>query len=244
MNNIKHEKFLSIRDVYRTYKICKTKIDVLKGINLDIKNGEWLALLGASGSGKTTLLNLIGCLENPNKGTIEYKNTQLTRLSRSAKTKLRKSTFGFVFQAYHLLPEFTVLENVQLAAMLNGKSIKTAVSTAKKILVQVGLEHRLKHKPGELSGGEQQRAAIARALVNDPELILADEPTGNLDSKTGLEILEIFKDLHNNYSKTIIMVTHNREIAKIADRIVVIRDGIIQAEDNTSSFTKAMPDKE
>ena len=232
MNNTEN-LFISVRDVYRTYKICKAKIDVLKGINLDVKKGEWLALLGASGSGKTTLLNLIGCLENPNRGSIEYKNIQLTRLSRSARTKLRKSTFGFVFQAYHLLPEFTVQENVQLAAMLNGRNIKTAASSAKKILTQVGLEHRLKHKPGELSGGEQQRAAIARALINEPELILADEPTGNLDSKTGLEILEIFKDLHHNHSKTIIMVTHNREIAKIADRIVVIKDGVIQEEENS-----------
>jgi len=228
MNNTDHEKFLSIQDVYRTYKIGKTKIDVLRGVDLEIKKGEWLALLGASGSGKTTLLNLIGCLEKPDKGSIEYDNVQLTKLGRSARTKLRKSKFGFVFQTYHLLPELTVLENVKLAAMLNGKSIKTATSAAKELLVQVGLEHRLKHKPGELSGGEQQRSAIARALINEPELILADEPTGNLDSKTGFEILEIFKELHNTYSKTIIMVTHNREIAEIADRTVLIEDGIIQ----------------
>ena len=229
MNNItEHEKILSVRNVYRTYKISKTKIDVLRGVNLDVKKGEWLALLGASGSGKTTLLNLIGCLEKPDKGSIEYNNIQLTKLNRSARTKLRKSKFGFVFQAYHLLPELTVLENVKLAAMLNGKRIRAADAAAKKLLVQVGLEHRLMHKPGELSGGEQQRAAIARALVNDPELILADEPTGNLDSKIGLEILEIFKELHNNYSKTIIMVTHNREIAGFADKTAVVKDGVIQ----------------
>jgi len=130
------------------------------------------------------------------------------------------------------LPELTVLENVKLAAMLNGKNMKTSASVAKKVLTQVSLEHRLMHKPGELSGGEQQRAAIARALVNDPELILADEPTGNLDSKTGLEILKIFKELHSNYSKTIIMVTHNREIAEFADKTVVIKDGIIQKIEN------------
>ena len=233
MNNItEDEKFLSIRNVYRTYKLCKTKIDVLRGINLEVKKGEWLALLGASGSGKTTLLNLVGCLEKPDKGSIEYNNIQLTKLGRSARTKLRKSKFGFVFQAYHLLPELTVLENVKLAAMLSGKNMKTSTSVAKKMLIQVGLEHRLMHKPGELSGGEQQRAAIARALVNEPELILADEPTGNLDSKTGLEILRIFKELHSNYSKTIIMVTHNREIAEFADKTVVIKDGIIQKIEN------------
>jgi ABC-type lipoprotein export system ATPase subunit len=227
-----HEKIISIRDVYRTYKICKTKIDVLRGVNLEVQKGEWLALLGISGSGKTTLLNLIGCLEKPDKGSIEYDNIQLAKLSRSARTNLRKTKFGFIFQAYHLLPELTVLENVRLAAMLNGKNIKAAVSAAEKLLVQVGLQHRLKHKPGELSGGEQQRAAIARALVNEPELILADEPTGNLDSKTGLDILEILKELHDNYSKTIIMVTHNREIADFADRTVVIKDGIIQRLEN------------
>jgi ABC-type lipoprotein export system ATPase subunit len=228
MNNTDHEKILSIQDVYRSYKICKTKIEVLRGVDLEIVKGEWLALLGASGSGKTTLLNLIGCLEKPDKGSIVYDKIQLTKLNRSARTKLRKSKFGFVFQTYHLLPELTVLENVKLAAMLDGKNIKTATLAANKLLAQVSLEHRLKHKPGELSGGEQQRAAIARALVNDPELILADEPTGNLDSKTGLEILEIFKELRNNYSKTIIMVTHNHEIAKFADRTVVIRDGVIK----------------
>jgi ABC-type lipoprotein export system ATPase subunit len=234
-NDTIHEKILSIRDVYRTYNICKTKIDVLRGVNLEVQKGEWLALLGISGSGKTTLLNLVGCLEKPDKGSIEYDNILLTKLSRPARTNLRKTKFGFIFQAYHLLPELTVLENVKLAAMLNGKNVRTAAAAAKKLLVQVGLQHRLKHKPGELSGGEQQRAAIARALVNEPELILADEPTGNLDSKTGLGILEILKELHANYSKTIIMVTHNREIADFADRTVVIKDGIIQKFENSAS---------
>jgi len=234
MNKKKSELFLSIKDLHRTYKLCKTEINVLRGINLKVKQGEWLALLGASGSGKTTLLNLIGCLEQPDNGSIIYNNIQITELSRSERTKLRKSKFGFVFQAYHLLPELTVLENVKLAAMLNGKNSKLATSTTKKLLVQVGLGHRIEHKPGELSGGEQQRAAIARALVNDPEFILADEPTGNLDSNTGEEILELFKQLHLNCSKTIIMVTHNRKIAEAADRVVVIKDGIIEEiEDQT-----------
>ena len=224
----KNKNFLSIRDVHRTYKLGKTRINVLRGINLDVRGGEWLALLGASGSGKTTLLNLIGCLERPDQGTIECDGIQLTKLNRVARTKLRKSKFGFVFQSYHLLPELTVLENVKLVAMLNGERLKVAESNARKLLVQVGLEHRLVHKPGELSGGEQQRAAIARALVNDPDFILADEPTGNLDSKTGQEILAIFKELHNFYSKTIIMVTHNREIAEFADSTAVVKDGVIQ----------------
>ena len=227
MKSKNSEFFLSLSDIHRTYKIYKTDIKVLRGVNLEIKKGEWLALLGASGSGKTTLLNLIACLEKPDKGLIKYNNVEMTKLSRYAKTKFRRVKVGFVFQAYHLLPELNVLENVKLPAMLNGKITRSATSIAKELLVQVGLGHRLKHMPGELSGGEQQRAAIARALVNDPELILADEPTGNLDSKTGDEILELFKQLHDNYAKTIVMVTHNHEIAKASDRVVVIKDGVI-----------------
>ncbi len=225
MNN--PENFLSVQDIHLTYKLGKTKINVLRGVNLDVAKGEWLALLGASGSGKTTLLNIIGCIEKPDKGIIKYNDTNLNQLSRFGRTKHRKAKIGFVFQAYHLLPELTVLENVRLAAMLNGVKLKDANNIAKKLLSQVGLEGRLKHKPGELSGGEQQRAAIARALVNDPELILADEPTGNLDSKTGTEILEVFEQLHKIYSKTIIMVTHGRETANYADRVVSIKDGIV-----------------
>lgn len=227
MNDKKN--IITVKNIHRTYKHEKTKIPVLRGINLSVKEGEWIALLGASGSGKTTLLNLIGCLEKPDEGSIFYREIDYLGLSKQSKTKLRCNKIGFVFQAYHLLPELTVLENVKLAAMLNGKN-RQSTDLANKILEQVGLNHRLSHHPGELSGGEQQRAAIARALVNNPELILADEPTGNLDSKTGEEILGIFKDLHSRHSKTIIMVTHNREIAQLANRTVVIKDGRISEE--------------
>ena len=223
---------LTVDNVHRTYKLGKSNINVLKGINLEIKQGEWVALLGMSGSGKTTLLNLIGCLENPDKGSIIYNDTNLSRLSKSARNRLRKSKFGFVFQSYHLLPELSVLENVQISAMLNGKKISVAKKEAKEMLSLVRLEHRLNHKPGELSGGEQQRTAIARALINDPDLILADEPTGNLDSGTSNEIINLFKDINNNHRKTIIMVTHNQQIAENADRIVVIKDGIISKIDD------------
>ena len=224
----KTETILEVKDVHRTYKLEKTQIPVLRGIDLEVKNGEWLALLGASGSGKTTLLNLIGCLEKPDKGTIHYRNQEITSISRYSQTKLRRSKIGFVFQAYHLLPELTVLENVKLASMLNGKINKSADNQAKALLDRVGLGHRLKHKPSELSGGEKQRAAIARALINEPELILADEPTGNLDSETGNEILEIITSLHKEFNNTIIMVTHDPEIAKLANRMVFVKDGIIQ----------------
>jgi ABC-type lipoprotein export system ATPase subunit len=222
----KKQDILRLIDLERFYKMGKCKIPVLRGVNLSVYEGEWVALLGASGSGKTTLLNLIGLLEKPDSGKIIYRDTDCSNLSKSASTVLRRKKIGFVFQSYHLLPEFTVVENVKLAAMLNGRTTKEATNKSKEILAYVGLSHRFNHRPGELSGGEQQRAAIARALINDPELILADEPTGNLDSKTGEEIIELFKELNTNHSKTILMVTHNKEIAEVANRTTVIKDGI------------------
>ena len=222
---------LKVEDLHRTYKLGKAEVPVLKGINLEVYQGEWVALLGASGSGKTTLLNLIALLEKPDKGKIIYRDEDCSSLTKSNATVLRRKKIGFVFQSYHLLPELTVLENVKVAAMLNGKISKEATKKAEEMLNYVGLEHRLTHKPSELSGGEQQRAAIARALINDPELILADEPTGNLDSSTGEEIIELFKILNKKYSKTILMVTHNREIAEEANRITTIKDGIIEGSD-------------
>ncbi|HJO93705.1 MAG TPA: ABC transporter ATP-binding protein [Victivallales bacterium] len=224
MNN---DKIVKIDDLFRTYKLGKAKISVLRGLNLEVEKGEWLGLLGASGSGKTTLLNLIGCLEKPDKGTIAYNGINISNISQNARTKLRRKKIGFVFQSYHLLPELNVLENVRLPAMINGKFGKTSNTLAENLLVSVGLQDRLTHRPTELSGGEQQRAAIARALVNDPELILADEPTGNLDSKTGDGILELFRRLHEDSSKTIIMVTHNKGVAQLSDRIVEVIDGKI-----------------
>ncbi len=223
MNNL-----ISVKDVYRTYKLEKSYIPVLRGVDIDIYRNEWLCLLGASGSGKTTLLNLIGCLEHPDKGAITYNGVNVCNISKKARSRLRIKNIGFIFQAYHLLPELNILENVKLPSMLNGCFGKKAAEKAEALLVKVGLKERLKHRPAELSGGEQQRVAIARALVNDPELVLADEPTGNLDSKTGEGILEIFKELHNNRARTIIMVTHNPEVARLSDRIAVIRDGKIE----------------
>lgn len=223
MNNL-----VSVNAVYRTYKLEKNDIPVLRGLNLDVYRNEWLCLLGASGSGKTTLLNLIGCLERPDKGIITYNGLNVCNISKKARSQLRIKNIGFIFQSYHLLPELNILENVKLPSMLNGCFGRKATDKAKDLLVKVGLKERLRHRPAELSGGEQQRAAIARALVNEPELVLADEPTGNLDSGTGEGILEIFRELHNNRARTIIMVTHNPEVAKLSDRVVVIRDGKIE----------------
>ena len=220
---------LKLEDVRKGYRLGKNFIPVLKGIDLEVARGEWVALLGASGSGKTTLLNLIGCLERQDQGRISYDGTDCSTLGDAARTRLRLAKIGFVFQSYHLLPELTLLENVRLAAMIAGNVGAASVRKAEDLLDKVGLGARLRHKPGELSGGEQQRAAIARALVNDPELILADEPTGNLDSETGAGILDLFVKLNHNTTaqRTIVMVTHDKEVASLAGRIVVIKDGML-----------------
>lgn len=220
MNNI-----ISVKDVYRTYKLGRSLIKVLRGVDLEIVRGEWLAMLGASGSGKTTLLNLIGGLEKPDSGKVLYDGVDIGSLSKRDRCKLRLNKIGYVFQSYHLLPELSILENAALPARLDGRSAKVARAKAEELLVSMGLKDRLKHRPVEVSGGEQQRTAIARALVNDPDLLLADEPTGNLDSATGQGILEIFKSLHNNRARTIIMVTHNTEVAGLSERIIKIKDG-------------------
>jgi len=223
------EILIEVKELCKSYKLEKTKVEVLKGLDVSVKRGEWVALLGSSGSGKTTLLNQMGTLEQPDSGSISYGGKCYSTLSGRQATKFRSDKVGFIFQAYHLLPELTVLENVVLPGQLAGRSKGELKKQAMASLERVGLSHRLKHRPNELSGGEQQRAAIARALINNPELILADEPTGNLDSETGGGILQIFKDLHNSedHNHTIIMVTHDRKIADLADRIIELKDGLI-----------------
>ncbi len=216
---------ISVKDVYRTYKLERSIIKVLRGLDLEVIKGEWLAMLGASGSGKTTLLNLIGGLEKPDSGKVLYDGVDIGLLSKRERCKLRLKKIGYVFQSYHLLPELSILENAALPARLDGVSAKIARHKAEELLVSVGLQDRLRHRPAEVSGGEQQRTAIARALANDPDLLLADEPTGNLDSATGEGILEIFKSLHNNRAITIIMVTHNNEVAGLSERVIKIKDG-------------------
>ena len=227
MNN-QNDIYLDAQKVSKSYFIGKKEVKVLQDVDWQVKRGSWTALLGASGSGKTTLLNLLGTLERPDAGTILCEGVDYKALSRYQATKFRNSSIGFIFQSYQMLPELTILENVYLPAMIASSSSQKYKLRAEELLSKVGLADRLKHRPNELSGGEQQRVAIARAMINNPSLILADEPTGNLDSKTGAGILELFQNLHEEKSgRTIIMITHDEKVASLADSIATLADGNI-----------------
>jgi ABC-type lipoprotein export system ATPase subunit len=222
-----NEQFLSARALTKTYAMGKRSLEVLRGVNLEISRGEFLALRGASGAGKSTLLHLIGGLDSPNAGEIFFNGQNLAKFSEGELTQFRNRRVGFVFQAYHLLPELTALENICLPARVARISANDSEKRGRDLLSRVGLKDRTDHKPSELSGGEQQRVAIARALVNEPELLLADEPTGNLDSKTGVEIIELLKKLSVENSMTLIIATHDPKIAAHAQRVIELADGRI-----------------
>ncbi len=229
--NMAEKNFLEAHNIVKNYRLGKTVIEVLRGVDFSVARGSWTALLGASGSGKTTLLNILGTLEHPDSGEIIYNGMSYKSLNARRSNKFRNRNIGFIFQLYHLLPELTLLQNVMLPGMF-GSGRRDLKQQATKLLDKVGLSGRLKHRPSELSGGEQQRAAIARALLNSPELILADEPTGNLDSATGHEILELFKRLHaEEEGVTIFMITHSTQVAALADNIIHLRDGKIITDD-------------
>ena len=220
---------LTMSGVRRNYRTGKVVLEVLKGVNFTLDRGEWCCVFGASGSGKTTLLNLIGTLEAPSSGSITVCGQELDRLTRRQAAKFRAEKIGFVFQSDHLLPELNLLENVALAGRIAGQSSGKAAAKAAELLNAVGLSERAHHRPTELSGGEQQRAAIARALMNDPELLLADEPTGNLDPETGEEVLKLFQNLRKaRPDLTILMITHNRDIAALATRTVELQNGLLR----------------
>ena len=218
--------FIEAENLHKTFRIGKHTVPVLRGANLTVKQGEWVALLGASGSGKTTLLDLIGTISRPDDGVLRIDGEDMAQYSGSKLVSFRRRRIGFVFQSFHLLPELTILENTMLPAFLDGKRKKDVMEHAKELLEQVGLSHRFQHRPNELSGGEQQRTAIARALINSPDLLLADEPTGNLDSANGESILSLFRNIHADGKKTIIMVTHDTTVANAADRQVLLKDGV------------------
>ncbi len=227
------ELILKAEGIYKFYRMGVTEVKVLKGVDLAVKQGEFVAIVGASGSGKSTLLHILGALDRPDKGTVSFEGRQLSRYSSGELNRFRNKMVGFVFQFYHLLDELNVLENVYLPAMASRSTIgwlscrRWAKSRAKELLDQLGLGERANHKPYQLSGGERQRVAIGRALMNEPRVFLADEPTGNLDSATGNGILDVLKKL-NSTGQTIVMVTHDERIAERAERIVTLTDGKIE----------------
>ena len=223
------EILLSARGLKKTYAIGKRSLEVLRGVDVEISRGDFLALRGASGAGKSTLLHLVGGLDTPNAGEIFFAGENLSQFSESKLTHFRNRRVGFVFQAYHLLPELTALENVCLPGRIARLAAGELAHRAGELLARVGLAERADHKPSELSGGEQQRVAIARALINEPVLLLADEPTGNLDSKTGMEIIDLLKNLRAEKNMTLVIATHDAKVAALAPRVIELVDGLIQS---------------
>ena len=222
------EYLLEAHALHKVYRNGEAELHVLKGIDLTIEKGRIISIVGPSGAGKSTLLHLLGGLDVPTSGEVILKGMDLYKLDDEKRAKVRNEMLGFVFQFYHLLPEFTALENVVLPVLIKGMPKKGASDYAKKLLQDVGLGERLNHKPSELSGGEHQRVAIARALVNEPEIVFCDEPTGNLDSKTGSEIQELLWRINREKGETLIIVTHDEKIARYADRIIHIEDGVLR----------------
>jgi len=223
-------KLIELKDIERHFKMGDEVVKALRGINLDIDKGEYVALMGPSGSGKSTLMNLLGALDTPTKGKYKLNGQEVEELSDDELAQIRNKEIGFVFQTFNLLPRTTALDNVALPLVYAGYSKKDRKKRAEEVLKMVGLEDRMTHRPNELSGGQRQRVAIARALVNKPSIILADEPTGNLDSTTSEEIMDLFDELHRK-GNTIILVTHEEDIAQHADRIIRLIDGRVVSDE-------------
>ena len=218
---------IRVRGVWKVFETDGGRVEALKGIDLDISDGEMLAIIGVSGSGKSTLLHILGTLDQPSAGEVYYGDINVFKQNDSELASFRNREIGFVFQFHYLLPEFTALENVMMPCLINGLSTARAREMSLDVLKRVGLEHRVEHRPGELSGGEQQRVAIARAVVLKPKVILADEPTGNLDLDTGASIVDLFMMLNNEYGITSVLVTHNQEITRRLNRRIRLSDGKI-----------------
>lgn len=219
------EPILQATAVFKSYSLGKRRLEVLRGIDLTVQRGEFVALRGASGAGKSTLLHLAGGLDRPDSGTLVVAGTDLSTLSQTQLTTFRNRRIGLIFQAYHLLPELDALENVMLPARMARRPAAEVREEARELLTRVGLGERMEHRPYELSGGEQQRVALARCLINRPELILADEPTGNLDSRTGMEVLELLLSLGPERGTTLVVATHDSKVAERAGRVVLLEDG-------------------
>ena len=230
---------IRVEEVHKYYDLGETKVHALRGVSLDIRPGEFVAIMGSSGSGKSTLMNLLGCLDKPTSGRYILEGTDVSQLDKQALAEIRNRKLGFVFQGFNLLARTTALENVELPALYARLERQERTRRAVEALTIVGLGDRVEHFPSQLSGGQQQRVAIARALVNQPAILLADEPTGNLDSRTSVEIMQIFQDL-NEHGLTIVLVTHEPDIARYAKRIVVFRDGRIRRDEPVEKRSRAL----
>lgn len=223
----KQKPVIQLKNVWKTYYMGIISLDVLKGINLEINRGEFVVIVGPSGSGKSTMMNQVGVLDTPTKGKILLEGVDISTLEESELAQLRGKKVGFVFQQFNLISTLTALENVILPTIFQNVSEEERLERAKELLVRVGLAERMDHKPSELSGGQQQRVAIARALVNNPEIILADEPTGNLDSKSGQQVMDMLAKLHSEEKKTVVLVTHDIDLVRFAQKVIYLRDGEI-----------------
>ena len=226
---------LKATNIHKTFRMGPERLHVLRGVDFSLKEAEWVAILGASGSGKSTLLHILGALDRPSEGTVLFQGDSIFDKSQMQQDSYRHECVGFVFQQYHLLPELSLLDNVMISAMISTSPFawfskrKAARARAMEVIESLGRQDRLKHRPNRLSGGERQRVAIARALVNEPDVLLADEPTGNLDAKTGAQILDVFKQIHDK-GQSIVMVTHDQKVADMADRKVLLESGKLKAE--------------
>jgi len=221
---------IKIQGIKKYYKVGTQEVRALDGVDLTIHDNEYVAIMGPSGSGKSTMMNILGCLDSPSGGTYILNGTDVSQMNDNALAEVRNKEIGFIFQSFNLLPRYSALENVALPLIYSGESKKSRDIRAEKALESVDLTDRMHHKPNELSGGQRQRVAVARALVNKPSIILADEPTGNLDSKTSVDIMKLFEAIHNK-GNTIIVVTHEEDIAKHAHRIIRLRDGLIESDE-------------
>ena len=228
---------IKITNIKRDFPLGNEIVYVLKGIDLEINKGEYVALMGPSGSGKSTLMNILGCLDTPTSGTYVLNGKHVSEMQDDELAGIRNKEIGFVFQTFNLMPRTTALDNVALPMVYAGHSKSERIERATEVLTQVGLQDRMDHKPNQLSGGQRQRVAVARALVNKPSIILADEPTGNLDSKTSVEIMNLFNEIHAN-GNTVILVTHEEDIAAYAHRIIRLRDGLIESDTINQNIKK------
>ncbi|TET23170.1 MAG: ABC transporter ATP-binding protein [Candidatus Stahlbacteria bacterium] len=234
---------LSIQGLTKDYKTGKVITKALRGIDLEIAEGEFLSIAGPSGSGKTTLLNIIGCLDVPTSGKVSLNGTDLADLSNKARAELRKDSIGFVFQSFNLIPVLTAFENVEIPLILLKWSKRKRKETVEQLLIDVGLKDYIYRRPNEMSGGQQQRVAIARALIKEPKLVLADEPTANLDSTTGMETLELMKELNKKKDTTFVFSTHDKMVMDFADRLILLKDGKVSSDTGTRNTPSTKPGK-